>query len=64
MGMAGAMARFGGLLAPSAVALIIGAGFEAAIGLFAALLLLSALAIGWIDVETRGQPLDLGTGER
>jgi putative MFS transporter len=63
MGMAGAMARFGGLLAPSAVGLIIGAGFEAAIGLFAALLLLSALAIGWIDVETRGRPLDLSSGE-
>jgi len=64
MGMAGAMARFGGLLAPSGVALIVGVGFEAAIGLFAALLLLSALAIGLIDVETRGQPLDPITGER
>ena len=30
-----------------------------AIGLFAALLLLSTAAIGWIDVETRGRPLDL-----
>jgi putative MFS transporter len=63
MGMAGAIARFGGLLAPSAVGLIIGAGFGAAIGLFAALLLLSALAVGWIDVETKGRPLDLSSGE-
>jgi len=59
MGLAGAMARFGGLLAPSAVALVVGAGFEAAIGLFAALLLISAVAVGWIDRETRGQPLDV-----
>jgi MFS transporter, putative metabolite:H+ symporter len=63
MGMAGAMARFGGLLAPSAVALVVGAGFEAAIGLFAALLLVSALAISRIDVETRGRPLDAGALE-
>jgi putative MFS transporter len=59
MGLSGAMARFGGLLAPSAVALIVGAGFEAAIGLFAALLLVAALAVSRIDVETKGQPLDL-----
>jgi putative MFS transporter len=63
MGMAGAMARFGGLLAPSAVALVVGAGFEAAIGLFAALLLVSALAISRIDMETRGRPLDAGALE-
>ncbi|UEM25079.1 MFS transporter (plasmid) [Skermanella mucosa] len=60
MGMAGAMARFGGLLAPSAVALVVGAGFEAAIGLFAALLLVAAVAVGRIDLETRGRPLDPG----
>jgi putative MFS transporter len=59
MGLSGAMARFGGLLAPSAVALIVGAGFEAAIGLFAGLLLIAALAVSRIDVETKGQPLDL-----
>lgn len=58
MGLAGATARFGGLLAPSAVALIVGAGFEAAIGLFAILLLVAALAASRIDVETRGLPLD------
>ena len=57
MGMAGAMARVGGLLAPSAIALIIGADFALAIGLFAALLLVAAFAVVRIDVETRGRPL-------
>ena len=57
MGVAGAMARVGGLLAPSAIALIIGASFELAIGLFAALLLLAALAVSRIDLETKGRPL-------
>ena len=57
MGVAGAMARVGGLLAPSAIALLIGASFELAIGLFAALLLLAALAVGRIDIETQGRPL-------
>lgn len=60
MGVAGAVARFGGLLAPSAIALIIGAGFETVIGLFAALLAVAALAVARIDVETRGRPLDPG----
>jgi putative MFS transporter len=59
MGVAGAMARLGGLLAPSAIALIIGAGFGIVIGLLAALLVAAALAVSRIDVETRGQPLDL-----
>ena len=58
MGTAGAMARVGGLLAPSAIALVIGASFELAIGLFAALLLLAALAVSRIDLETKGRPLD------
>ena len=57
MGVAGAMARVGGLLAPSAIALIIGASFELAIGLFAVLLLAAALAVSRIEVETRGKPL-------
>jgi MFS transporter, putative metabolite:H+ symporter len=57
MGVAGATARVGGLLAPSVIALVIGADFALAIGLFAALLLLAALAVGLIEVETKGQPL-------
>jgi putative MFS transporter len=58
MGLAGAMARLGGLLAPSAVGLLVAAGFAAAIGLFAVLLALAALAVSGIDAETKGQPLD------
>lgn len=58
MGIAGAMARVGGLLAPSAIALLIGVSFELAIGLFAALLLLAALAVGRIGIETKGRPLN------
>ena len=57
MGTAGAMARLGGLLAPSAVGLVVAVSFEAAIGLFAALLLIAALATWAIDVETRGAAL-------
>ena len=53
MGAAGAMARLGGLLAPSAVALIVAQSFVAAIGLFAVLLLLGAVATAFIDAETR-----------
>ena len=44
MGAAGAMARLGGLLAPSAVALLAVSNLAAAIGLFAFLLLLGAAA--------------------
>ena len=57
MGAAGAMARVGGLLAPSAIALLVGADFGLAIALFAALLLVAALAVSRIEVETRGRPL-------
>ena len=57
MGVAGAMARVGGVLAPSAISLVIGASFELAIGLFAAPLLLAALAVSRIDLETKGKPL-------
>ncbi|MEK0084267.1 MFS transporter [Benzoatithermus flavus] len=58
MGVAGAMARLGGLLAPSAVALIIGLGFGTVIALLAVLLVLAAFAVGGIEMETKGQPLD------
>ena len=57
MGAAGAMARVGGLLAPSAIAIVVGADFGLAIALFAALLLVAALAVSRIEVETRGRPL-------
>ena len=53
MGAAGSMARLGGLLAPSALALVIAQGFSVAIGLFAVLLLLAAGAAFMIKIETR-----------
>ncbi|HYE00551.1 MAG TPA: MFS transporter, partial [Alphaproteobacteria bacterium] len=57
MGTAGAMARLGGLLAPSAIGVIVAISFGAAVGFFALLLLLAALATRMIDVETRNAPL-------
>ncbi len=57
MGAAGAMARFGGLLAPSAVALLAAQNLTAAIGLFAALLVLGAGAAAMIRAETRSVAL-------
>lgn len=59
MGVAGAMARVGGLLAPSAIALVVAVGFNLAIALFAALLGIAALAVSRIEVETKGRPLGI-----
>ena len=53
MGAAGAMARLGGLLAPSVLALVVVQSFALTIGLFAVLLLLGAIAASLIDAETR-----------
>ncbi|WP_435166388.1 MFS transporter [Falsirhodobacter sp. 1013] len=57
MGTAGAMARLGGLAAPSVVGLVVAYSFTVAIGLFAGLLLLAALAAATIRTETRGARL-------
>jgi putative MFS transporter len=57
MGAAGAMARLGGLLAPSALALLVAQSFTGAVALFAALLLLAAVGASLIDAETRAQAL-------
>lgn len=53
MGAAGSVARFGGLLAPSALAIIIAQDFSLAIALFAGLLVLGAVAASFVDTETR-----------
>jgi putative MFS transporter len=53
MGAAGAMARLGGLLAPSFLGYAIAQGFGFAIGIFAGLLVLAAIAATMINVETR-----------
>lgn len=58
MGAASAMARLGGLLAPSAVALLVARSFGTAVALFAGLLLLAALVAATIDAETRRRALE------
>ncbi|MHC5231918.1 MFS transporter [Brucella sp. LJL56] len=57
MGAAGAMARLGGLLAPSALALVISQSFYVAVALFAGLLALAGVIAFFIDVETRQKAL-------
>jgi putative MFS transporter len=58
VGAAGAMARVGGLLAPTLVGLVVVTSFSAAMALFAVLLALAAASTWLISVETRGVPLD------
>jgi putative MFS transporter len=53
MGAAGGMARLGGLLAPSLIGLLVTQSFSYAIGLFAALLIVAAVAASLIRAETR-----------
>lgn len=57
MGAAGALARLGGLLAPSALGVVVAVSFEVAIMLFAVLLASAAIAIMAIPIETRGTTL-------
>jgi len=57
MGTAGAMARLGGLMAPSAVPIIVAQNFYMAVALFAGLLALAAFISCFINVETRHQAL-------
>ncbi|TJZ92314.1 MFS transporter [Paracoccus gahaiensis] len=57
MGTAGAMARLGGILAPSLLAVVFARGFGLAIGSFAVLLLLAALALLLVRVETRDRAI-------
>lgn len=57
MGTAGAVARLGGILAPSLLALVFARGFGFAIGVFAALLVLAALALLLVRTETRDRAI-------
>lgn len=57
MGTASAMARLGGILAPSLLAFVFAKGFALAIGVFAALLVLGALALLLVRTETRDQAI-------
>lgn len=58
MGAAGAMARLGGLLAPSAVALVISQSFNTAVAMFAGLLFVAGIIALFINVETKQKALD------
>ncbi len=58
MGMAGAVARFGGLLAPAIIAPIMSTHFTLALALLASMLLAGAVAIWAVDVEPRNRGLD------
>ena len=58
MGMAGAVARFGGLFAPAIVAPVMAAHFTLALAMLAAFLALGALAIRYVDVESRNRALE------
>jgi putative MFS transporter len=58
MGLAGAVARFGGLLAPTIVAPVMAAHFTLALAMLAGFLALGALAIGCVDVESRQRALE------
>jgi len=58
MGMAGAVARFGGLLAPTIIAPVMATHFTLALGLLAACLAVGAVAILCVDVESRNRALE------
>ena len=53
MGTASAIARLGGILAPSLLAMVFVHGFGVAIGVFAGLLVLGAAALLLVRAETR-----------
>ena len=57
MGTASAVARLGGILAPSLLAVVFARGFGLAIGSFAVLLLLAAAALLLVRTETREQAI-------
>ncbi len=58
MGLAGAVARFGGLLAPTIVAPVMAAHFTLALAMLASFLGVGAIAIVCVDVESRQRVLE------
>ena len=58
MGMAGAVARFGGLFAPAIIAPIMATHFTMALAVLSAMLVGGALSIWAVDVESRNRALD------
>jgi putative MFS transporter len=58
MGMAGAVARFGGLFAPSIIAPVMATHFTLSLGMLAGFLAFAAVAILCVDVESRNRALE------
>jgi putative MFS transporter len=58
MGAAGAVARFGGLFAPALIAPVMATQFTLALALLSSFLLVAAVAIGMVDIESRNRALD------
>jgi putative MFS transporter len=58
MGMAGAVARFGGLFAPMIVAPVMATHFTLSLGMLAGFLRGGAVAILCVDVESRKRALE------
>ncbi len=58
MGAAGAVARFGGLLAPTIIAPVMATHFTLALAMLAGCLALAAMAILCVDLESRNRALD------
>lgn len=58
MGSAGAVARLGGLAAPSLIAPFMAASTASALSITSGLLLVAAVCVWLVDVETRNQPLE------
>jgi len=58
MGTAGAIARFGGLFAPSIIAPVMASQFTLALAILSSFLAMAALAIFMVDIESRNRALD------
>lgn len=58
MGMAGSVARFGGLLAPSIVAPLMTSNFGLALGVISGLLVVAAVSVWLINAESKDQVLE------
>ncbi len=58
MGMAGAVARFGGLFAPAIIAPIMSTHFTLALAVLSSMLVAGAISIWAVDVESRNRVLD------
>ncbi|MBY4897169.1 MFS transporter [Cupriavidus sp. AU9028] len=58
MGTAGAVARFGGLFAPAIIAPVMSTHFTVALAMISTMLVVGAIAIGAVNVESRNRALD------